>query len=251
MGIHGEPGVEKQIIPQGAMSNLTNDVIASVCTRIDTALQAKLEVTTSCTALAVMVNNLGAVSQAELLVVCKAVSDFLFGANAPIFNGTRHRVHMFQGSFMTSLQMTGVSISCFMLPSDNGHMEQLLHEITPVTAWNPGFHLLPPSERRVIIAPGANARRTNIGTDPNRSPGVYLTTPQTQHYGERGSPYSSPHNGAAGSMASSHSGLNPRTEKYIIAITTALIQHANELGNLDRKTGDGDMGDTGAFTLQF
>lgn len=250
MGIHGEPGAEKQIIPHSARSNLTNDVISSVCTRIDVALQTKLELTKSCTALAVMVNNLGAVSQAELLIVCKVVADFLFGANAPIFNGTRHRVHMFQGSFMTSLQMAGISISCFMLPSDNGHMEQLLHEITPVTAWNPGFQLLPPSERRVIIAPGASARRT-IGTDPNRNSGVYLTTPQTQEYGARVSPYSSPRNEGAGSMASSHSGLNPRTEKYIIAITTALIQHANELGSLDRKTGDGDMGDTGSFTLQF
>lgn len=246
MGIHGEPGIETQIISQGAMSNLTNDLIDSVCTRIDVALQAKLEHTRSCTALAVMVNNLGAVPQAEMLIVRKVVADFLYSKDAPIFNGNRHRVHMFEGSFMTSLQMMGISISCFMLPSDNGHMEQLLHETTPVRAWNPGFPLLPPSERHVIIAPGAE-RRSNIGTDPNRSPGIRLTTPQADGYGARGSPYS--YNGSGGSAG--RSGLDPRTEKYINAITSALIGAANELRSLDSKTGDGDMGDTGAYTLRL
>lgn len=241
MGIHGEPGVEKQMFPQGAMSNLTNDLIDSVCTRIDAALQAKLEQTRACTALAVMVNNLGAVPRAEMLIVRKAVADFLFAKDAPIFNGNRHRVHMFEGPFMTSLQMMGVSISCFMLPSDNGHMEQLLHELTAVRAWDPGFPLLPPNERRVVLAPGLDARRSNIGVDPNRSPGIRLATPQTQVYGARGSPYSYDQPGGSAGL----SGLSASTEKYIIAITNALIAAGNELGSLDRKTGDGDMGDTG------
>lgn len=243
MGIHGEPGAERQVMSQGAMSTLTHDVVSLVCRRLNDALQAKHELTSTCTALAIMVNNLGAVSQAELLIVCKGVSDFLYGAEASVMNGNIHPVHMFCGSFMTSLQMTGASISCFMIPSDNGHMDHLLHEPTSVIAWNPGFQLRSASERTVLLAPiprGRSAPASHVGV-PNAA--VYHASPQ-------GANTYSPHGAVANGIraGTGPSGLSLLTENYIIAITSALISHANELAALDRRTGDGDLGDTGTFS---
>lgn len=222
MGIHGEPGAERQILPPGGNSNLTDEMISIVCSRVNDALAAKQELVSTCMSLAVMVNNLGAVSQAEMLIICKAVSDYIFGAQASVLNGNRFPVRMYSGSFMTSLQMTGVSVSCFMIPSDNGHMDQLLREQTCLTAWNPGFDLSPPSERNVLLAPTTRPRS------------VYRPSPVI---------------GTVDGM--SRGGLNSRTENYIIAVTTALLGHVNEFSAIDRKTGDGDFGDTGMAFISF
>lgn len=254
MGIHNERGVARRISEYGHAS-FTSGLIADVCGRIDHALQQRHDVVADYASLAVMVNNLGAVSQTEMLIVNKCVADFIYGANARVFKGAKS-VHMFTGSFITSLQMTGVSVTCFLIPNDGGHMAQLLHAHTTVTAWNPGFRLLPPAERFIVVAPGVDTGHLPHPTGPQYSapsplvsyavqqPGVYSTPPS---YG------GSPLNGAArGSRGSdSHSGLSPRTKRYIIAVTSALIQHANELGKLDSRTGDGDMGDTGNYTHIF
>lgn len=210
MGIHGEGGVEKKVFPKNAMSSFTSDVVTTICTHLDVALQEKLKQTSSCSALAVMVNNLGAVPTTEMLIVRKAVADFLFSKGAPVFNGQRYNLHMFEGLFMTSLQMVGISISCFMLPCDDGDMERLLHASTTVDAWNCGFPLLPSSERRVIPALSSRTSR-----EANKS--------------------------------TKRTGLDPGTKMNISAITASLLDAAEDLTTLDRKTGDGDMGDTGTF----
>lgn len=246
MGIHGEPGAERQLLSQGTKSNLANDIISHVCSRLNAALAAKQELAMNCTGLAVMVNNLGAVSQAEMLIVCKAVADYIFSAEASILNGKKFPVHMYSGSFMTSLQMTGVSISCLMIPSDNGHMSQLLHEPpSSAVAWNLGFQLRPPSERTMILAPVAESRSTPVtGSRAVPNAAVYHASPQSAARNAQYSPSNITLDGGR-ATGTSQSGLHARTEAYIIAITTALISHANELTSIDRKTGDGDFGDTG------
>lgn len=255
MGIHNERGIECRRISETTRESFTSELIADVCGRIDTALQQRHDVVANCASLAVMVNNLGAVSQAEMLIVNKCVADFIYGANASVFNGTRS-VHMFTGSFMTSLQMTGISVTCFLIPSDDGHMAHLLHAPTAVTAWNSGFRLLPPAERPIDVVPGVDAGHLPHPTGPQYSapsPLVsYVVQPQ-RVYSTPSSSSGSPLNGAARGTRrfDSQSGLNPRTERYIIAITNALIRHANELGNLDSRIGDGDMGDTGNFVHVF
>lgn len=240
MGIHGEPGSDKQLLSQLDDSNLTHDLIAEVCTRLDTALQLKHELAPRCQGLAVMVNNLGAVSQSEMLIVCKGVSDFLYNANAPIMNGKVHQVRMYHGTFMTSLQMTGVSISCFMLPADDGFMEQMLHAPTMCCAWNVGFPLHAPEQRLVILRNPADVRR---GVAVGASADVYDHA-MSRELGGLASVYGPSVAPVGGAV--SQSGLARLTEKYILSITAALQKHCDELGSLDRKTGDGDMGDTGA-----
>lgn len=157
MGIHGEPGAETLNLVEVDKSNFTRDLIGTVCRRLDQALSTIPELPALCTGLAIMVNNLGAVAQSEMLIVANAVAHYLYNANATVLNGSRHHVRLFVGSFMTSLQMTGVSISCFMLPSDYGIMEQLLISPTASPAWSSGFILTPPAERMVIPPAGSSA----------------------------------------------------------------------------------------------
>lgn len=282
MGIHGEPGAEKQVISQLDSRNLTRDLVSIICRRLDHAMHMKTDLAPHCSSLAVLVNNLGAVSQSEMLIVSQAVSNFLYNEKAGIFNGNVHRVHLFVGSFMTSLQMTGVSVSCFMLPSDNGIMEQLLHARTECTAWSKGFKLLPPSQRSVVprvvdttrSTYTRNALAANVYSDGGQTQvsepmgggahmGATLSKPtpvtQPRPVQQRGRATQStpahqlgdgtmgvytgakPRSGAAGTVT----GLSPQTEMNILKITSALQSHSDELTVLDRKTGDGDLGDTG------
>lgn len=367
MGIHGEPGAEKQLLylphsqdrtqkqaPPQQQQQYTRDLVSLICTRLDHALHMKADLVARCTGLAVMVNNLGAVSQSEMLIVVKAVADFLYRGDAGVFNGHRFRVHVFSGAFMTSLQMTGVSVSCFMLPTDNGIMEQFLHAPTECIAWNAGFELFPPNRRSVVprinpqdktalaqqsrnvyfptmttvggaaastmavagtgsISSGggtaiatmqqmqmlqpqsqggtALAQQQATATAPLPQPAV-LQKQQQQHvpppppppisqpqlqplpqlqqqqmvYTVPRPPQQFPHSNssmpvaapappkiyagakALSGAASTITGLSPSTEMNILTITSSLQSHYEDLTILDRKTGDGDLGDTGKST---
>lgn len=204
--------MEKLIFPEDSMPSFTNDLVTKICTHLDLALQKKPALENACTAMAIMVNNLGAVPISEMLIVRKAVSNFLFSRHAQVLNGEIYRFHMFEGAFMTSLQMVGISISCFMMSEGANNMEQLLHAKTDVTAWNRGFPLLPPHERKVL--PFSIALESGLHEEDNNV---------------------------------ARSELSSETKATITAITTALLHVAEDLASLDRITGDGDMGDTGVF----
>lgn len=208
MGIHGEPGAEKKSLSKTDKSSFTNELVNDICTRLDEALKSKTKVAESCQSLAIMVNNLGAVSQAEMLIFCNAVALYLSSGKGSILDSNQYKVQMYAGSFMTSLQMTGVSISCFVLATNDDLMEQCLRAPTESSSWISGFQLQTQNERRYI-------------------------TP------------SAPSNSTAAEGTVSSSGLSMRTENCIIQITSTLLNHYEELAALDDKTGDGDFGDTG------
>lgn len=145
--------------------NFTHDLVSIVCSRLDQAMH-ELDGASSSTGLAVMVNNLGAVSHAEMLIVAKAVTDFIYQKDAGVLNGNKRQIHLFVGTFMTSLQMNGISVSCLMLPMNGGIMEQLLHASTVCTAWSPGFELLSPSRRSIVPRLGDQVHTQHSRTAP-------------------------------------------------------------------------------------
>lgn len=223
MGIHGEPGDKSYRIDRSQAQNFARRLVFEMCSRIDGALCGKDGLTTTCTGLAIMVNNLGSVPQSEMLIVCHAVSEFLYHGNGRVMNGNLHHVRFFSGSFLTSLQMNGVSITCLALPMDNGYMERLLLAETECEAWSKGFALQPPSRRRTIPR--------------------FLSSKQADTKKSYGGEQDG--TGEASSDSNSKYGLNSRTEKYITVITESLLAKCDYLGSLDRLTGDGDIGDTG------
>eukprot|EP00178_Gracilaria_changii_P016893 TRINITY_DN483_c0_g1_i4.p1 TRINITY_DN483_c0_g1~~TRINITY_DN483_c0_g1_i4.p1 ORF type:complete len:234 (+),score=30.61 TRINITY_DN483_c0_g1_i4:1181-1882(+) len=221
MGIHGEPGAERQTLQQHNMMQFTRNLVFEICRRLDAALSQKQELVSICTGLAIMVNNLGAVPQSEMLIIAQEVSDYLNNGNGQVINGNIYPVHLFIGSFMTSLQMNGVSITCLVLSEKNEILEQLLHIPTACESWSRGFKLRPPSEMSSLFK---------------------LSSPSKveQENGQSSGP----------ATDDSKSGLSLQTEKYIEAITHSLLAKCGELGTLDRLTGDGDLGDTGTKSVQ-
>lgn len=150
MGIHGEPGDKSYRIDRSQAQDFARRLVFDMCSRLDKAIGEKDGLSSTCTGLAIMVNNLGSVPQSEMLIVCHALSEFLYHGNGQVMNGNLHHVLLFRGLFLTSLQMNGVSITCLALPMDNGFMEKLLLADTECEAWSKGFSLQPPSKRRTI-----------------------------------------------------------------------------------------------------
>lgn len=87
--------------------------------------------------------NLGAVSKSEMLIVFKSVSDLEYYSDAGILNGNIHILNLFVRYFVTSLKMSGVYVSCIMLPSYNGIMKQFLHLPSICTTWSAALSLVP------------------------------------------------------------------------------------------------------------
>lgn len=262
MGIHGEHGVERRTLTPSIRNSLADDIVKDICTRLDAALAQRTDLVRGCTGLAILVNNLGAVSQAEMLIVSKAVADFIYMSNGVVLNG-RRRVLLFCGTFMTSLQMNGISVSVLMLPNDRGVMEGLMIYPTAAPGWRHGFFLRPPEERFRISADGApeltRARPIPSPSSPSPSRSPYARSPFSP-YSQGGDPVHMPPNmtaaqgaglGGARNHLHSHSaptpsheqGLSRRTEKYIKVVTSALKNHCDLLTALDSRTGDGDLGD--------
>lgn len=212
LGIHGEPGAEKGLISDMDQDNFTNDLLSNVCQRLDAAIGSRPELVSSTASLAVMVNNLGAVSQAEMLIVCNAVASYLYSRTGTILNGYRYPVQMFTGHYITSLQMYGISVTILVLP-DDGLMNELLQAPTTCTAWIKGFSIRPPEDRTVISIPGFHYEKGSTSDDVDGS------------------------------------GLNPETETIIKTVTKALLSHCDKFSAIDQKTGDGDFGDTGKLNI--
>eukprot|EP01130_Rhizamoeba_saxonica_P015155 TRINITY_DN6745_c0_g1_i2.p1 TRINITY_DN6745_c0_g1~~TRINITY_DN6745_c0_g1_i2.p1 ORF type:complete len:445 (-),score=107.21 TRINITY_DN6745_c0_g1_i2:57-1391(-) len=103
LGIHGEPGIEKREL-------LTSDETVKL-------LVDKLNNYVNCeNGVAVLVNNLGSTTSMELLVVIRSIVRLLGEYNVNI-------VRLYSGPIMTSLEMSGISIS--FLPTDETRLEYL------------------------------------------------------------------------------------------------------------------------------
>jgi dihydroxyacetone kinase len=182
LGIHGEPGVKR--MPMQPADQLT-----------ETLLTAILQQGEFSGAVAVMVNNLGATTTMELAIVARHAVRFLESKGFTV-------ERMFAGTFLSSLDMAGISISVLGLNDDR---LRWLDAATTAPAW-------PNAAKR---RPGKPA----VGTETKVS--STIRTP-------------------AGRGAQTEVGK--RRRNAIEAACKALVAAEGELTEMDRVTGDGDLG---------
>jgi dihydroxyacetone kinase len=182
LGIHGEPGVKR--MPMQPADELT-----------ETLLTTMLQHGKCSKHLAVMVNNLGATTTMELAIVARHAVRFLESKGFTV-------ERIFAGTFLSSLDMAGISISVLGLDDER---LRWLDAPTTAPAWPNA-----PKQR-----PGKPAVTADIEGSTN------ATVP-------------------AGSAA--QTGAGKRTRDAIEAACRALIAAEGKLTELDRITGDGDLG---------
>jgi dihydroxyacetone kinase len=177
LGIHGEPGVMR--MPLQPADELTGTLLAEI-------LQHSNQ-----TRVAVMINNLGATTEMELAIVARAALTFLAELKVE---------RIYAGSFLSSLDMAGISISLLGLTDER---LRWLDAATTAPAW------------------------PNLLKQPPVKPTIQIATEVIQ-------------NKPAARGAQTEAGK--RTQRAIEAACQALIAAETELTELDRITGDGDLG---------
>jgi dihydroxyacetone kinase len=177
LGIHGEPGVAR--MPLQPANALTETLLTSI-------LQHKKFPAR----VAMMINNLGATTAMELAIVARHAVSFLASRGFMV-------ERLYAGTFLSSLDMAGISISVLGLNEDR---LRWIDAATLAPAW-PNLIKQPPGKPSFQIATSATAvasiAQTGLGTQPKRA---------------------------------------------IEAACEALILAEAELTELDRITGDGDLG---------
>jgi dihydroxyacetone kinase len=182
LGIHGEPGVKR--MPVQPADQLTETLLSTI-----------LEHGKFSNQVAVMVNNLGATTTMELAIVARHAVRFLESKGFTV-------ERIFAGTFLSSLDMAGISISVLGLNDDR---LRWLDASTTAPAW--------PN------APKQRAGKPGVDMETEVSPSAAVQ---------------------AGSGAQSVAGK--RTRNAIEAACNALIAAEGELTEMDRITGDGDLG---------
>jgi triose/dihydroxyacetone kinase / FAD-AMP lyase (cyclizing) len=182
LGIHGEPGVKR--MPVQPADQLTETLLSTI-----------LEHGKFSNQVAVMVNNLGATTTMELAIVARHAVRFLESKGFTV-------ERIFAGTFLSSLDMAGISISVLGLNDDR---LRWLDASTTAPAW--------PN------APKQRAGKPGVDMETEVSPSAAVQ---------------------AGSGAQSVAGK--RTRNAIEAACKALIAAEGELTEMDRITGDGDLG---------
>jgi triose/dihydroxyacetone kinase / FAD-AMP lyase (cyclizing) len=182
LGIHGEPGVSR--MPMRPADQLTETLLSTILQHGKFSRQ-----------IAVMVNNLGATTTMELAIVARHAVSFLESKGFTV-------ERIFAGTFLSSLDMAGISISVLGL---NAERLRWLDASTTAPAWPNA-----PKQR-----PGKPAG--DMETEASTSATVLV-------------------GGGA------QTGAGKRTRDAIEAACTALIAAEGELTELDRITGDGDLG---------
>lgn len=119
--------------------NFTDDHVATVCEKIDNAIAQKIALVENCNALAIMVNNLGGVARTEMKIIEKAVSDYLSRRSGSVMND-KLPIYMYSASYVTSLAMNGISITCLLLTRGSS-IEKFLNTATPLPSWTPCFQI--------------------------------------------------------------------------------------------------------------
>jgi dihydroxyacetone kinase len=182
LGIHGEPGVKR--MPVQPADQLTETLLSTILQHGDFSKQV-----------AIMVNNLGATTTMELAIVARHAVSFLESKGFTV-------ERIFAGTFLSSLDMAGISISVLGLNDDR---LRWLDASTTAPAW-------PHTTNR---RPGKPA----VGMEIEGSTSGTV---------------------AAGSGA--QGGAEKKTRYAIEAACKALIAAEGELTEMDRVTGDGDLG---------
>ena len=182
LGIHGEPGVQR--MPMQPADQLTETLLSAILQHRKFSRQV-----------AVMVNNLGATTTMELAIVARHAGRVLESKGFTV-------ERIFAGTFLSSLDMAGISISVLGLNDDR---LRWLDAETTAPAW-PNAAKQRPGKPAVGTETGGNTSATK----------------------------------AAGRGAQTETGK--RTADAIKAACKALIAAEGELTEMDRVTGDGDLG---------
>jgi dihydroxyacetone kinase len=182
LGIHGEPGVKRMELQPA--KQLTETLLSEILRHGSFGNEQRVSV---------MVNNLGATTEMELAIVARHAASFL-----RVKGLTVERIYA--GTFLSSLDMAGISISVLGLNEDR---LRWLDAATTAPAW-------------------PNAAKQRPGN------------PETQIAAEVSTEVNS------GGGAQTDAGR--KTKQAIEAACQALLAAESELTELDRVTGDGDLG---------
>jgi triose/dihydroxyacetone kinase / FAD-AMP lyase (cyclizing) len=182
LGIHGEPGVKR--MPLQPADELTETLLTAILEQGKFSPQNQV---------AVMINNLGATTEMELAIIARHALAFLAGKGLTV-------ERIYAGTFLSSLDMAGISISVLGLNRDR---LRWLDAATTAPAW-PNLLKQPPAKLSsqiaaevIVTKPVAHAALTEAGKT---------------------------------------------TRRAIQAACHALVAAESELTELDRITGDGDLG---------
>jgi ATP-dependent dihydroxyacetone kinase len=182
LGIHGEPGVRRTELQ--AANQVTETLLTEILQHGSFGDEQRV---------AVMVNNLGATTEMELAIVARHAASFLAAKELTV-------ERIYAGTFLSSLDMAGMSISVLGLNEDR---LRWLDAPTTAPAW-----------------PNAAKQRPS---NPARQIAVVVSTAVS-----------------SGSGAQTEAGR--KTKQAIGAACQALLAAENELTEMDRVTGDGDLG---------
>ena len=186
LGIHGEPGVQRTKIQPA--DQLTETLLTQILHHGNFDLEKRV---------AVMINNLGATTPMELAIVARHTVPFLESKGLTV-------ERIYAGSFLTSLDMTGLSISVLDV---NDERLRWLDATTTAPAWP---NLPKQKPRKSEVRPDVVSKGTAVA-------GISSRTGATSE-------------------------LGIKVGRATDAACQALIAAADELTELDRITGDGDLG---------
>ncbi len=182
LGIHGEPGVRRAELQPA--NQVTETLLTEILRHGSFGDEQRV---------AVMVNNLGATTEMEHAIVARHAASFLAGKGLTV-------ERIYAGTFLSSLDMAGISISVLGLNQDR---LRWLDAPTTAPAW-------PNAAKQ---RPGSPARQITVEANAAVIPG---------------------------SGAQTEGGR--KTKRAIEAACRALLAAENELTEMDRVTGDGDLG---------
>ncbi|XP_029382398.1 triokinase/FMN cyclase [Echeneis naucrates] len=194
LGIHGEPGIKRSKV---ASADEVVKTMIDHMTNPDSQSHLPLK---SGESVVVCVNNLGALSCLELAVVTRAAIICLEKQGLVV-------ARVMSGSFMTSLEMAGVSLT---LMQANDETLRLFDAKTGAPAW--------PNLGCVCAS----------GRSHTKDPSAILQSAQVQENAHTEGP------------------LSPVMRSALERVCSTLLEKQEELNALDRAAGDGDCGNTHA-----
>lgn len=218
LGIHGEAGSKRSEI------TTANDVVDMLIK--DYIFKAN-ETLTGLQSCVLLVNNLGAMTNLELYIVANraiAVLEDTYGISIE---------RVFVSAMMTSLEMSGVSLSILPLPEENSELRQsILDGLDMPTTCIANF--------------SCTARKEN--SDHNRSNDEFCFLESSSGAAAR----SERRAGLQSEMNEQEQAEVSRIASIIREVCKAAIDHREEFNKLDSAVGDGDMGNsfaTGAHNV--
>jgi dihydroxyacetone kinase len=159
MGIHNEPGIKKTAIV--SKEQLVNDMVELITSTTD--VERSFVPWTGNDKAVIMLNNLGGLSELELVGLVPYVL-------ASLQKRGIEPVRLFVGSFMTSLDMPGFSITALRLPESAADADTILKAMdAPSSA--PGW--------RPCVVPNLAPKATPAADKPGPRPASGLTADQT------------------------------------------------------------------------